>query len=183
MAPERARRIYRSTDQATIVWIAVVLFALYYAGLVIQAMGDVHALVIAPVTALFGAAIFYLVRLARAGVRIGSDGAHVMNIRRTIQVPWDEIERFSVGPHGLSPKSAFVELRGGERIAIWGIQAPNVVTRPKSRSAERLVEALNEELAQHRSVPGAERTSDSTTLATPRWTAAGPERLGGGPRG
>jgi hypothetical protein len=85
-------------------------------------------------------------RAVRAGVRADEHGVVIMNPLRSTTVPWAEVERFSVGAHGLWPRVGIVHLRDGSTVAIWGIQGPNPVVRPKNRSAERLIVSLNHRL-------------------------------------
>jgi len=177
------QRTYRSREQAVGIWIAVVLGLAWFAGIAIDAVGEDHAVVAFAMGGLIGTPVFWLaIRSARAGVRVDDEGAHIMNVVRTIHVPWHEIVRFSIGSHGMLPKTGIVDLRGGERIAIWGIQAPNPVTRPKNRSAERLIEALNAELERHRPVARTDPPTGLSVHPTPSWAGAGgPEHPRAGP--
>jgi hypothetical protein len=94
----------------------------------------------------------HVVLTARAGAYVTEEGVHVRNIRRAVFVPWEEIDRFSVGSSGISARMGILERRDGERIAMWGVQGPSPAMRPNNQSAERVVERLNEELQHQRSV-------------------------------
>jgi len=78
-------------------------------------------------------------------------GLRIVNLTRTHFIHWEDIKGFSVEPLHLLPKVGIVELRNGERVGIWSIQGSNPVIRPNNTSAEKLIEALNVELARHTS--------------------------------
>lgn len=88
-------------------------------------------------------------RAAITKVTVEEAGVRIVNVTRTRLIPWEAIERFTVGSlHGLA-RIGIVELRSGDRMGIWSIQGPNPAIRPNNRSAERLIDALNAELARH----------------------------------
>jgi hypothetical protein len=87
---------------------------------------------------------FSILRCARAGARPDNSALIILNPLRTIKVPWYEVRRFTLDRHWLSQLTAHVELRDGARIHNWGIAAPNPFVMPNSRSAQRLVEELND---------------------------------------
>ena len=87
-------------------------------------------------------AILYIVwqswRMFRVGVRVCANEAKIVNMLKTIAVPWTEIDRFEVSASG--PIIGIAHLRSGERILIWGLAGPpNPAT---------LIEELNAELRQ-----------------------------------
>jgi hypothetical protein len=77
-------------------------------------------------------------------------GLRVRNPLRTISVPWDQIESFSLSRKGFTWGTAAVRRRDGKEIRIWAIQKPNASTRPNNTNAEELIDALNERLAAAR---------------------------------
>jgi hypothetical protein len=88
--------------------------------------------------------------IVRCGVVVCDDGIVIRNPTRTARVAWREVDHFAVVHHGVYPKIAEVRLRNGQAIRAWGIQGPNPDVRPRNRTAERLVDARNAELAQRR---------------------------------
>ena len=93
----------------------------------------------------------FVIRAARMCAIGSRRGSYVRNFRRTRFVPWSEIDRFTVGTLGILPKVGILEQHDGERIPIAGIQGANVVSLPKKRSAERVIERLNHELRERQS--------------------------------
>ena len=84
-----------------------------------MSIGKVDVWMVALAAFTTAAMLVIWVRGARAGARTTHDGVEIRNFRRTVFVPWDEIERFSIGEHGVSPKIGILERR--ERIPMWGI--------------------------------------------------------------
>ena len=117
----------------------------------VVSIGKVEWWIVAFVVLTNAVMVVICVRGARAGARTTDEGVEVRNFRRTVFVPWDEIERFSVGEHGIAPKMGILERRDGERIGMWGIQGMNPAIRPKNRSAERVIDRLNAELRRRQS--------------------------------
>jgi hypothetical protein len=142
------KRRYRSAEQAVL--IAVI-------GPVITIIMLVQAFVAFKQDALWWliAAIAFLFAIlswrgALAAVYTEQHGVRIVNPLRTELVNWSEIERFALGRYGPWPHVGLIELRNGSRRHIFGIQAPNPLTRRKNRGAQVLVEQLNQELAAKR---------------------------------
>ncbi|MGH2716911.1 MAG: PH domain-containing protein [Thermoleophilaceae bacterium] len=142
-------RTYRVRSQARVgvlVAIALVLFVLVRGGIAAAETGKAW---IVPVALLIVAPGIWLgLRTARARIRIEDGGVRITNVLRTVVVPWEAVDRFSIGPRGLLPRVGIAELRNGRRITIWGIQGPNPLTRPKPGEAEEIIEELNRALAR-----------------------------------
>jgi hypothetical protein len=86
-------------------------------------------------------------RMSRVGVRVCANEARIVTMRKTIVVPWTEIDRFEVGASTLAAIIGIAHLRSGERIVIWGLAGPpNPAT---------LIEELNAELRQPTAGPAA----------------------------
>jgi Bacterial PH domain len=82
------------------------------------------------------------VRATRAGVVADRDGITVRNPFTAKRLRWDEIDRFSVEAYG--PTSiAYVHLRDGTAVRIWGIQGQNRFLFRNSRWATEPVDQLN----------------------------------------
>jgi hypothetical protein len=149
--PVASSHVYR-TRSVTRTGLAVAAFLVLLAvGESLRAINDGVAIPAIPVMLLIAApGILFNARAGLTGVVVQNDSVRIVNLRNTRCLRWDEIERFSVGQLGLRPRTGIVELRDGRRIGIWSIQGPNPTTRPNNRSAERLIDQLNQELAEHR---------------------------------
>lgn len=99
----------------------------------------------------FGAGAFFLLRAARAGVYVLPEGIRIVNPFRTKFVPWRQIARFSLRRWGPFPLMGHVDLADHSSEHIFGIEAPNPLTRPRNRSALKLIAELNEVLDLARS--------------------------------
>lgn len=82
-------------------------------------------------------------RVAMNGVYPSDTGLKIVNPLRSVFVPWDQINRFTVKTWGIFPLMGHALLKDGSAIRIFGIQPPNVVFRPNNRSAERVIGELN----------------------------------------
>lgn len=142
-------RLIRSKEQAWVVLIfAIFILGLFVAPSVVGLVGTAKAWALGPLGLLISPSIWATWRLFRAGVRVSPEAATIVNMRKTIVVPWTDIDHFSLGASSMAPKVGIAHLRCGGRIVIWGIQGPNPATRPKNRSAEHLIEELNAELQE-----------------------------------
>jgi hypothetical protein len=151
-------RLVQTSEQA---WV-LLIFSIFVLGFIAAPeVVDAAGSDVKPWTAvLFLPAILYIVwqswRMFRVGVRVCANEAKIVTMRKTIAVPWTEIDSFEVGASTLVAKIGIAHLRSGERIVIWGIQAPNpLLTRPKNPSVERQIEELNAELRQRTAGPAA----------------------------
>jgi hypothetical protein len=98
-----------------------------------------------------GLGAFCLLRAARAGVYVLPEGIRIVNLFRTKFVPWRQIAQFSLRDWGPFPLMGHVDLIDHSSEHIFGIEAPNPLTRPRNRSAQKLIAELNEILDQVRS--------------------------------
>jgi PH (Pleckstrin Homology) domain-containing protein len=145
--------VHRVRGMSVAVWAMACFVTAYsiYALVVISQSDKPRAVPVVILVVVNTPGLAFLVRAARSGALATREGVHVRNIRRTIFVPWDEIDRFTVGSSGILPKVGVIERRNGVPIPIWGIQGPNPAVRPNNRAAERVIERLNHELSVHRS--------------------------------
>lgn len=88
--------------------------------------------------------VWVAVRMFRVGVRVCTSEAKIVTMRKTIAVPWTEIDRFEVSASG--PIIGIAHLRSGERILLWGLAGPP--------NPAPLIEELNAELRQRTAGPG-----------------------------
>ncbi len=109
-----------------------------------------HAMPGIPMLALLATpfALFAVTGVAR--IWIEDHGVRIVNVGRTFAIAWEDIERFTLGRHGLISGVGIAELRDGRRVAMWGIQGPNAQTRRDDVGARRLIGALNAELSRRR---------------------------------
>ena len=142
------RAWYRSREQRTLV-MAGGYFASAFVAVMGLALIDVPGAAAGSLAMLVVAALGFLgtYRCARAGARVDDRGVTIVNPRRTVELEWSDIDRFSVGTHGPWSRVGIVHLSDGSCVVIWGIQGPNPATRGKNRSAENLVSQLNPERA------------------------------------
>ena len=94
---------------------------------------------------------FYLFRCARSGVYVDAEGFRILNPLRTSRLGWADVRRFVIKRYGPFPLMAHAELTNDEAIHIFGIQGPNPMFRPHSRSAQNEIDALNRRLYQRTS--------------------------------
>lgn len=90
---------------------------------------------------LFGALCLYL---ATRSVYVDSEGISVANPFRTRRLRWSDVAGLSVDRYRFYPKIGVIDLKDGTRIHMWALQGPNPVGQPKDRTAELLVDELNE---------------------------------------
>lgn len=103
------------------------------------------------IMAILGVSFFVAsLRLARCGVWVDEQGIRILNPLRTTHLSWSPVKAFSLRPYRAVFKTGYVDLTDGTAIHIWGIQPPNEITRPRNRSAQRLIEELNLRLEQAR---------------------------------
>jgi Bacterial PH domain len=145
----RTTNLYRSREQALIgaTFGAVVVFVCLTGVGVASASSAPAVIAFGAVAVIVAIAIW---RVVRCGVLVDDEGVVIRNPTRTARFAWHEIDHIAVVHHGAYPKIAEVRLRDGQAMRAWGIQGPNPDVRPRNRSAERLVDALNAELAQRR---------------------------------
>jgi len=145
-----ARMSKRDPHRAVLGRLGGGLLTLFFAAEMIVVARAGHALPGIPILALLGAPFALFAACGVARLSIDDGGVRIVNVRRSLLIGWNEIERFSLGRHGLLRKVGIAHLRGGRRIAIWGIQGPNAVRRRSHSSALRLVTVMNAELVRRR---------------------------------
>lgn len=87
------------------------------------------------------ATAFVAYRFFMAGAYATDEGLQVVDLFRSVTVPWRDIARFSIGSYGRWPAVAMIELTNGRRTAIVAIRAANSRAGAKSR-VERTVREL-----------------------------------------
>ena len=109
-----------------------------------------HGLVAFAGAVILTGAFLFLIAMARtvlAGAFLGDRTVRVVNPLRTFRLAWRDVEGFTLGSSrglgGPYPCVAFAELRGGDWVRMFGIQA----VAGDRRAAEAAVARLNEELA------------------------------------
>lgn len=84
-------------------------------------------------------------RLVLSELTVSDRGVKVRNVFSTFELPWKEIARFEIGRSGLLPLVCVIQLREDGRKHAVAIQER---TNFPDGSAEKMVEALNAELAR-----------------------------------
>jgi hypothetical protein len=94
-------------------------------------------------------------RLASARIRVDSSGIHVVNIFKSFDLDWPDIESFEMGRWSAFPSVCLISLSDGRHAHAFGLQES---TNFANGSAQTMVDELTEELARKRSraVPGAD---------------------------
>jgi hypothetical protein len=87
------------------------------------------------------------IRAARAGAVVTEVGVIIRNPTKTVELPWSNVEGFSLGESGIYSTVGIVHTTDGGPLRIWGIQGRK---RGRDASAERLVTALNDSLSAAR---------------------------------
>ena len=91
-------------------------------------------------------------RSSRSGIWVSGEFIEVRNpLERRRRLPWSEVASFSLGRWGPLPRMAFVETKDGERLHVWGLEAPNPGLRPGATDVSEKIEALNRELKERTS--------------------------------
>lgn len=138
------KRAYRSSEQAVLIAIigAVVAGIMLVQTVIAFKQGTLWWFI--------GAIAFLFIILgwrgSRAAIYAEEHGVRVVNPLKSELVSWSEIESFTLGRYGPWPHVGLIQLKNGSRRHIFGIQAPNPLTRPKNRSAQNLIKQLNQEL-------------------------------------
>jgi hypothetical protein len=165
----RHRGVYRTDEQALPMLVLAGLFAVLAAfSVYLYATDKTHPgfLGLAAANALVAAGFL---RVGVCDAFYDDRGLRVRNPLRTISVPWDQIESFSLSRKGFTWGTAAVRRRDGKEIRIWAIQKPNASTRPNNTNAEELIDCQQEP----KSAPG----SGGEKCTTAAWCRAS----GGGP--
>ena len=89
--------------------------------------------------------LFFVFRVARAGVLLTETHVIVRNPLRTYSFPTRDVLRFSLGPWRQYSQIALLEVRDARVVHIFGIQAnAPLAGRRHARTAIALIEELNE---------------------------------------
>lgn len=154
-------RLVRSSELA---WVSLAstlaVLGFLYAPLVVEIAGTDEPWLVVILLPFLLPTVWVSWRVFRIGVRVCANEARLVTMRKTIVVPWADIDHFSLGGSFLNSNTGIAHLRSGEQIGILGIASPNRATRPKNRSAERLIEELNAELCER--VPARSMASPGT---------------------
>jgi Bacterial PH domain len=130
----------RSREQSIVLAVGGAVFALLSIGEGLTEADMTDRLVWCAAAAFF---VAISVRLAMMGARPEHDGIRVRNLVWTRLIPWGEVRQFRVGDRGVLRRVAIADLVDGRTKTIAGIAGPPFSTRPRSRTAEDLVDHLN----------------------------------------
>lgn len=138
-------RWYRSRQQAVIIRLCA---AIYVSGWAVATVIVVERIP-SPLAGLLvvilpgWAYAWAIVRAGWMGIQVNDDGVRIRNLFRTRDIPWTEIERFSVGKTQILPAAGLAHLNDGSSVPISGIQPRNILFFPNDTSALDLVAQLN----------------------------------------
>jgi hypothetical protein len=141
---ESGRRLYRSRSQLILGVALLLLFDAFAVGLIFE----YHR----ARTFIFGvlfivANTLLFLRLAAAAIVASENGIYVRNVFSSFDLKWEGIQRFDIGRWKLLPYVCLIHLRDGSVKHAMGISES---TNFPNKSAERMTDELNEELANRR---------------------------------
>jgi hypothetical protein len=82
-------------------------------------------------------------RLASARIRVDSDGIHIVNIFKSFDLDWAEVQSFEMGRWAAFPSVCLIHLRDGRRAHAFGLQES---TNFPNGTAQKMVDELTAEL-------------------------------------
>jgi hypothetical protein len=141
------KRTFQTRGQRPFALGLAAIGAAFFIILTIHESADAPIAVVAIVAAIAIYAIYPTVRLAFAAIKTTESGVRISNIWRNVDLSWNDIERFDMGPFGIYPSVARVHTLDGRVLKAVGIAER---TYFPDGSAERMVEELNQELKRQR---------------------------------
>jgi PH (Pleckstrin Homology) domain-containing protein len=136
--------VYRNEGYAKLLTVVAAVFGLGAIAYLAAGRGGV-----APTIVIVAMALFVYLRLARAGAYVEDGGIRIVNPGRTIHLPWERIDRFSLRAYKGFPALGFADLVDGERVEIWGIQARKRGETHRV-TPQQAIDGLNERLDAER---------------------------------
>ena len=136
---------YRSQLQAVVGWIcAAIMVALAPVAVADPTARHHGGYVLAVILLLIAVG---MVRAARCGVRASATGVRIVNLRGSIDLPWERIDAFELSPYGASR----VALKDGRRILLTGIEQSNwaFMTNKRDTQERYMIDELNRLLHKH----------------------------------
>jgi hypothetical protein len=101
-------------------------------------------------------------RVPRNGVLTTSRAVTIRNILKTHVLQWEQIERFELPRQDPRKRVAVAALKDGASVAMSGIRYSGL----ESRSAQKIVEELNTQLAERRGAANTSAASASANVTT-----------------
>lgn len=173
---------YRSTATRSVAAYLAGMYLLIFGGGVgalvgaFKASGTVEGTVLGIIAVLLGIAgvAWSIFVVGFMGVRLVDGGVVVQNWVRRVKLPWGDISSFqfmdrqqrelSVREKLNTPKlQPYVLLRNGRHIVLTGMTSTRLLQRRSREKVQRLLDALNQELATHATDTA---TADSTSPPT-----------------
>jgi hypothetical protein len=140
--------VYRNQSYALLITVVAVLFFLASIVAAFARDGDFTTRWV-PVLPVLALSCFCLLRLARAGVYAEDEGVRILNPLSSTRIPWEHLQRFTLGPHKGFAALGFAERVDGTKVEIWGIQSRSHTAAAK-KIPEQVIEELNERLREER---------------------------------
>jgi hypothetical protein len=142
--------VYRSRSQVFTIIVAMLAYDFLMVTLIVTKPDRNHANDYAIVSMIILNPIAW--RAAICSVVASRAGVRVVNMFKTFEVPWGEIGEFDIGQSGLFPQVCRIHTLDGKVLRAFGIQEMNVSllqSQEDKRPARKIVEQLNQELADH----------------------------------
>ncbi len=145
-------RTYRSSGSAVLfVFFGAAVLAVVAGSTIGDRRASIQEKLVFSTLALIFCAIWLL--YARTAVRADERGILVVNVFKTRNFSWGEIEGFRMGTLGLQVNCGIVSLKDGTRFAMVGIRGWNPAFRPRgSPKAQQLIDRLTEDLHSAQSI-------------------------------
>lgn len=117
-------------------------------------------------------------RLALAGVRLTDDGVVVRNARRSIPIPWAELQGFEVGRRPGVPLMGVARRMDGSGVLCFGVQRLLATGYEVTRSVHDLIAGLNARVVAEHARLGVEAPApvDPQVGDRPGWAVTDPVR-------
>jgi PH (Pleckstrin Homology) domain-containing protein len=144
----------RDPGQSTFVIVVAVLFGGFMLAIAWQEARGLGASIVSVLVAAAWS-WFTIARCALSGARVDPEALLIRNPFRTLILPWSDVVRARIGPHGFWPLIAIVDLTDSRSVHVWALQAT-----PRPRAMSRLltaVERLDAQIRDRRQ--GGDRTS------------------------
>jgi hypothetical protein len=99
----------------------------------------------------------------RTRVIVTDSGVRIVNLVRSVEIPWSRIAGFRIGRHRLLSAVCIVDLTDGTSRHAFAIQRSQIRRPPGQSKEDRMIALLNERAAAH----GAPIRADAGTRAGP----------------
>lgn len=146
------KRTYRSREQAIIITsAAVVIPVVMGASVLFLYTTESWTFRVSELVVAAGIAWFGIFKAGRVRVCVDIEGIYVFNPLRRVFIPWERISGFSLRTRKfIFTPIGHANLKDGSSVPLYGIAAPNPGIRPNSRTAQQMIDELNQLLREQR---------------------------------